>query len=181
MTVDIVRRGLWRLLAAGGVAAADLGGAGPATAAVGVRSEVDPILATCLEVTLRASMLMDANAADELAAQFTPDMEFVSPGTYPNVSLHGRDALRAFIAGRSPNHVSRHVCTNAIADHVADGQVRVKSYFSHYSGERPVGSTAALPMAGALRSVGEYEDTLRRTDEGWRIARRVGRFIFGGF
>jgi hypothetical protein len=125
-------------------------------------------------------MLMDANDADGLVALFTPDLEFVKPSTYPAVSIRGREQLRAVIAGRSPRFVSRHVCTNAIADWLGPDSVRVRSYFTHYSGTLQAGAPGGLPIAEALRSVGEYDDTLRRTHDGWRIARRVGHFSFGG-
>jgi hypothetical protein len=58
--------------------------------------------------------------------------------------------------------------------------VCVSSYFTHYSGERASDSDDAVPILGALRSVGEYEDHLIRTAQGWLIAKRIGRFIFGG-
>jgi len=176
MTIDAVRRRVSGLLSLGGLAA--LGGAGGPAQAEPADAVDD--LTTCRELTLRASMLMDANDADRLVALFTPDLEFVKPSTYPEVSIRGREQLRTVIAGRSPRFVSRHVCTNATADRLGPDSVRVRSYFIHFSGTRPVGATGALPIAEALRSVGEYDDTLRRTSEGWRIERRVGRFSFGG-
>jgi hypothetical protein len=174
MTIDAVRRRVSGLLTLGGLATLSAG----AARADPERASDD--LVTCRELTLRASMLMDANDAEGLVALFTPDLEFVKPSTYPEVSIRGREQLRAVIAGRSPQFVSRHVCTNAIADRLGPDSIRVRSYFTHFSGTRPVGATGALPIADALRSVGEYDDTLSRTGEGWRIARRVGRFSFGG-
>ena len=175
MTIDAVRRRVFNLLSLGGLAA--LGGAGAARARP-ERALDDP--AACRDLTLRASMLMDANDADGLVALFTPDLEFVKPSTYPVVSIRGRDQLRAVIAGRSPQFVSRHVCTNAVADRLGPDTIRVRSYFTHFSGTHPSSAVGALPIAEALRSVGEYDDTLSSTGEGWRIARRVGRFSFGG-
>lgn len=143
------------------------------------QAEAD-ILAECRELAVRASMLMDAGEADAMVALYTEDLEFVRPSTWPEVSIRGRTQFRDVIARRPSSFVSRHLFTNMIADRTGPDAVRVRSYFTHFSGTRQDGSDAALPMDSALRSVGEYDDHIVRLDGEWLIARRTGRFLFGG-
>jgi SnoaL-like protein len=181
--MGIDRRTFWAMGAFASTIAPSLAIAAPAPISYSegeMTTEDRAILADCRDVALRASMLMDANDADRLVALFTEDMEFVKPSTYPEVSIRGRAQFRAIIATRPAGFISRHICTNAVADRTGADSVTVKSYFTHFSGTRPPGSGAALPIADALRSVGEYEDRLVRTTGGWLIARRTGRFMFGG-
>ena len=124
-------------------------------------------------------MRMDANDVDGTIDLFTPDLEFIRPSSYPDLPIRGHAELRAAMHERPEDFVSRHVCTNQIVDRLDHDRVCVRSYFTHYSGTREIESEASLPISEALRSVGEYEDILVRTSAGWRIAKRVGRFVFG--
>ena len=176
--MTLPRRGFWG--AALALASLPLAGrAADNAAGDAVANPLDADLAACRDLTLRASMRMDANDADGLAALFTPDLEFVRPATYPEVAIRGRAALKAAIAARPPAFVSRHIFSNSVADRLGPDEVRVVSYFTHFSGMRTDGA-AAIPMEHALRSLGEYEDRVVRTPGGWRIARRVAHFVFGG-
>lgn len=175
--MTLPRRGLWipsmMLAAAAGLPRSAWGRPRPAPDAL------DPDLAACRELVLRASMRMDANDAEGLASLFTPDLEFVRPATYPEVTIRGRQALRDAIAARPATFVSRHLFSNSLAERVSADRIRVVSYFTHFSGQRG-DADQPIPMEHALRSLGDYEDTVVRTSEGWRIARRVARFVFGG-
>lgn len=181
MTVS--RRKFFALPAAGGL----LMVAGPAHAGAAndkqgtnmTQAEAD-ILTECRELAVRASMLMDAGEADAMVALYTEDLEFVRPSTWPDVSIRGRAQFRDVIARRSSSFVSRHLFTNMIADRTGPASVRVRSYFTHFSGTRKDGSEVALPIDSALRSVGEYDDQIVRIAGKWLIARRAGRFMFGG-
>jgi hypothetical protein len=175
--MTLPRRRLWiPMIALAGVASLGRAASARESDAAGL-GEGD--LTACKEIALRASMLMDANDTEGLVALFTPDLEFVRPATYPAVAIRGRPALRDAIVARGPDFVSRHLFTNSLADPLSDGTVRVRSYFTHFSGQRSPGGEP-IPMDHALRSLGEYDDTLVRTLEGWRISRRVARFVFGG-
>jgi hypothetical protein len=173
--MTVARRGLW----AAAAAAVGLGATRGARAAGPPRREADD-LAACRELALRASMLMDANDGPAMAALFTPDLIFIRPTTWPQATIRSRDALVAAIAARPAGLVSRHLLTNLLATRLDSDTVQVRSYFTHFSGTGPPDALGALPLAGALRSLGEYEDQMVRTAAGWRIARRVGRFAFGG-
>lgn len=140
----------------------------------------DAAIRACKNVTLRASMLMDADDCDALIALCTSGFEFVRPSTFPDVSIKGAEALRVAMRARPAGFVSRHICTNQIVELSGETVATVRSYFTHYSALRTTSANGAVPIAEALRSVGEYEDVVVRTAQGWRIARRTGRFIFGG-
>lgn len=171
--MKLPRRGLWApsmLLAAAAV---------PRRAQAGAAPGAEDDLAACRELVLLASMRMDADDADGLAALFTPDLEFVRPATYPAVVIRGRQQLREAIRARPAGFVSRHIFSNSVAERLSPDRVRVVSYFTHFSGQREDGERP-IPMEHALRSLGDYEDTVARTADGWRIARRVARFVFGG-
>ena len=176
--MKLPRRGFWG--AALALASLPLAGRAADAAPGGAAAQApDADLAACRDLALRASMRMDANDADGLVALFTPDLEFVRPATWPEVVIHGRAQLKAAIVARPTGFVSRHIFSNSVADRVGPDEVRVVSYFTHFSGTRTQGA-APIPMDHALRSLGEYEDRLVRTPDGWRIARRVAHFIFGG-
>ena len=134
--------------------------------------------ADCIQAATAATFYMDANDADALVRFFTEDLEFVRPATYPEVAIRGRADLHATIAGRDPNMMSRHVVSNFVPRRIAEDEIEVRSYFTHFRGQRPDGSEAPIPIEDALQSMGEYRDTLRRVGGRWLIARRVARFIF---
>jgi hypothetical protein len=142
--------------------------------------EYSAAVLACLDVTIRASMLMDAGDYEALVGLLMPDFEFVRPSTFPEVSIKGALELHAAMCARPSHFLSRHVCTNQVVDLTSDKLARVRSYFVHYSGMQVSPSQEPIPLTEALRSVGEYDDTVVQTAQGWRIARRVGRFIFGG-
>ena len=91
------------------------------------------------------------------AALFTEEGTF-DMGRDPVV---GREGLRKFAASMPPG--MRHVVANEVID-VDGDDAQVRAYVMLYGGSPP-----------SLAMMGEYEDTLRRTADGWRFARRVFR------
>lgn len=73
----------------------------------------------------------------------------------------GREALRKFAASVPPG--LRHVVVNEVVELDGD-QAHSRAYLLLFAGTPP-----------ALAMTGTYEDTLRRTPDGWRFARRVFR------
>lgn len=178
MTVS--RRKFFALPAAGGILMAAGSAEAKEKRGTNMTQAEAEILAECRELAVRASMLMDAGEADAMVTLYTEDLEFVRPSTWPEVSIRGRAQFRDVIARRPASFISRHLFTNMIADRTGPEVVRVRSYFTHFSGTRKDGSEAALPMESALRSVGEYDDRIVWMGGKWLIARRTGRFLFGG-
>jgi hypothetical protein len=83
------------------------------------------------------------------------DLEDMGAGT-----LHGRDALRAAAAAMGERNPVGHHVTNVVVTEGHDGEVRVRS--------KGIG----ILKDGRAGSV-VYEDRLRQTSAGWRIAHRA--------
>lgn len=125
-------------------------------------------LQACAQLTASFAVLVDHQRYDELAALFTEDCAFERPG----VNLHGREELRAFMAARPIDAISRHVCTMPLVEQIGPDAARGITYLVFYEGESAPSGPASLKGATAFA---EYHDEFRRTAEGWRIARRQVR------
>ncbi|MCW2889289.1 MAG: hypothetical protein QOE54_2917 [Streptosporangiaceae bacterium] len=116
-------------------------------------------------VVARIAQLSDMGDLDDYGALFTEDAHWELPG---GPAKHGRSEIRAAGAARraegvtGPGSHTRHaIGTVAVT---VDGDAAVaESYWQFYV------ETATAP---ALRSMGHYRDTFRRTPHGWRLARR---------
>lgn len=136
----------------------------------------------CQRLSLELSRHFDACDFDSAALLFTDDGEFVRPSTYPHHPVRGRKAIQELGATLPPGmrSASRHVCTNFIVDILAPDAAVCRSLFMRFGDNRPPEDRhAALPILEALRSIGEYEERMVRTSEGWRIQSRIGRFVLG--
>jgi uncharacterized protein (TIGR02246 family) len=102
----------------------------------------------------RYCLYIDTGAADEWAATFTEDGEFLRAGADP---LTGREALKAFATSLSSSTL-HHMVLNEIIDIDGDTATCRSSVF--------------VTSKGASVSTGRSEDALRRIDGSWRIARR---------
>jgi uncharacterized protein (TIGR02246 family) len=104
----------------------------------------------------RYCFAIDAKKADVFAELFTEDGIFdikVAP------AIKGREALRQFVPSIPDG--TRHMTMNEIIE-LDDDQATVRAY--------------VLVMKESPReigTVGEYEDILSRTPDGWRFARRT--------
>ncbi|HUG26295.1 nuclear transport factor 2 family protein [Piscinibacter sp.] len=129
---------------------------------------------SCRELVLQAAARVDAGDATGFADLFLANGVLVRPNTQP---LHGRDAIRDTYSKRPANRMTRHLVTNVLVDVQSSVQARVLSYVTLW-----VGSTDDAPgphgrPAQGPRVVGEFEDLLSLSSEGWRIARREARFL----
>ncbi|WP_322027945.1 nuclear transport factor 2 family protein [Burkholderia sp. BCC1977] len=136
---------------------------------------------SCEQLSLQVSRWFDLGDFERAAALFTEDAEFIRPSTYPNLPLRGRAAIQELGKQLPAGVMSRHVCSNFIVEVQGKDRVVCRSLFTRFGDNRPEDTRQQpLPIAECLRSVGEYEEHMVRTPEGWRIASRIGRFIFGG-
>jgi uncharacterized protein (TIGR02246 family) len=109
------------------------------------------------QLLARYNHLMDSHDDEGWAALFTEDAVFDAGGG----PVVGREALRKFAASVPAG--LRHVVVNEVID---------------IEGDEAHARANLLLFAGtprALAMMGTYDDTLRRTDGGWRFARRVFR------
>ncbi|WP_024802860.1 nuclear transport factor 2 family protein [Nocardia sp. BMG51109] len=116
----------------------------------------------------RQSWSIDAGAASEWAATFTPDGEFHSP-TYPD-PVAGAAALTEFAAGfdraaRAAGERHRHVLSNLLVDRIDADTLAVAAYLQ----------VVATRIGGESRLLRftTITDRLTRRDGGWLITRRV--------
>ncbi len=65
---------------------------------------------------------------------------------------------------QGPGTDSRHVLTTVAVNVESDDRATVRSYFLFF------GSTSAQP---ALRTMGQYDDVLVRSERGWQLAHRT--------
>ncbi|WP_420802434.1 nuclear transport factor 2 family protein [Streptomyces taklimakanensis] len=91
--------------------------------------------------------------------------------------MEGRAALRAYFGSRPADRLSRRPCTNVLVTVETAETARATAYFATY---RADGHTGGLVPPGPPVNVGHYEDVLRKTEEGWLIARRTLLPAFGG-
>jgi hypothetical protein len=108
----------------------------------------------------------DSPTQDLFAKVFSSDAVFRSGAT--GLSYEGLEAIQAWFSLGKPPHPPAHQTTNAYA-YVDGDTVRAKSKF-----------LAVNPTTGLPR-VGDYNDVLVKTEDGWRIHERVSSDRFGRY
>lgn len=110
---------------------------------------------------------------DGFVRVFTEDCIWQREG---QLSLSGRDQLRAFFVSRPENVVTMHVCSNLLVNVISTQRAEGRLYLTVFRSDRgadPQHLPPALPDV-----VAECFDDYQWTAEGWRIARRVTKFRF---
>jgi len=108
---------------------------------------------------------LDSGRVDDLVDLFTPDgvSDIAGVGTF-----EGHDALRASYAGFVPKRPQLHLVSNTVITSWTDDEATAISDLVFF---QRGGS------GWAVKIVGHYHDTLRRTDGAWRFQRRVTTFL----
>ena len=128
----------------------------------------------CRNLTVRYCQHLDHLDPDGFASIYTEDAVY-KPAVEP-VPIEGREAIRAWIGRYPKDRLGRHIATNQIVDVIDADKAKGTSYaivFREPAPQEGVISSRVMP-----RSLVEYTDTYRRTEEGWKIARRFYRFDF---
>jgi hypothetical protein len=108
----------------------------------------------------------DSPTQDLFAQVFTKDAVFSSGAT--GLRYEGLEAIQAWFAQGKPPHPPAHQTTNVYA-YVEGETVRARSKF-----------LAINPTTGLPR-VGDYNDVLAKTEDGWRIRARESSDRFGAY
>ena len=129
-------------------------------------------------VLARLAQLADSGDTDAYVAMLTDDVVWAMPENpaigLPASERHGRDEIatgqRNRMAGghQGPGSDTMHVVTTISVDvDIACGTATAHSSFQYWI------TTASAPM---IQNLGRYRDELRRTPDGWQLARRTITF-----
>ena len=126
-------------------------------------------------VVLASARLVDAQDWRGFADLFDSEGEL----TRPDGSLmKGREAVFQAYAARDPERLTQHVLTNHEVEIVSEQQARSRCLVLLWSGKRSDALSPKGRPADAAQQLGEFVDSLVRTPQGWRIARREASFMF---
>jgi len=131
-----------------------------------------------IEHECRKLMLLYCQHADHLnpeafAALFSEDA-YYNPAAHPE--MNGRAEILEWIKVYPRNRLARHCSTNQIVDVVDVDNAVGNSYAMVFRQDDPV---EGVPSGNvAPRSLVEYKDKFRRTEDGWRIAERQYQYGF---
>lgn len=129
----------------------------------------------CRQLALRFTAHCDRQEWPQACALLTEDAHFARP-TDPEHPLKGRAAIQAAFESRPSVSITRHICTNMIVTARSETEARGHLYALLYTGETS-DDDGAVTIADERQLVGEFEDDYVRTEDGWRIAKRVGKIV----
>lgn len=141
-------------------------------------SDIEKVMAErdCARLLLDSIHYNDAQDYVALVNLYCEDGELYRP-TDADTPLRRRAAILASYRNCPAARLTRHLYTNLRVDVESAERARAHCYLLVYGGDR---LTAEVPPYGHAadprRLVGEFEDELLKTNEGWRIARRRARF-----
>ncbi|WP_042364640.1 nuclear transport factor 2 family protein [Streptacidiphilus neutrinimicus] len=128
----------------------------------------------CERVVVEFVHRLDLGEPGSVAELFTEDGAWHWPDGERRVE--GREALRAYFAGRPADRLSRRLMTNILVTVESPTTARAVSYLTTY---RVDGYTGGMIEPRLPANVGHYEDTLRKVDGRWLIAVRTVQLAFG--
>ncbi|MEU3041640.1 MULTISPECIES: nuclear transport factor 2 family protein [Streptomyces] len=143
------------------------------------------------ELTDGVGRMLAERACERLIVEFGRRLDLGEPGEAAELftedgvwewaagerRIEGRAALRAYFDGRPADRLSRRVASNILVTVASPALARATSYFQTY---RVDGHTAGPVPARPPVQVGHYEDTFRRADGRWLLARRNLFLAFAG-
>lgn len=129
----------------------------------------------CRQLALRFTAHCDRQEWREACALLTGDVIFARP-TDPENPLVGKAAILTAFEARPSVRITRHICTNMIVTALSETEAKGHLYALLYTGE-PSDDGGGVTIADERQLVGEFQDDYLRTEEGWRIAKRVGKIV----
>ncbi|MGW5449082.1 nuclear transport factor 2 family protein [Streptomyces asiaticus] len=119
---------------------------------------------------------LDLGQPSSVAELFIPDG--VWEWSYDGRRVEGRDALRDYFGSRPADRLSRRMCTNILVTVDSAFSATATTYFATYRVDGYTEGTLIPPRLPA--NVGHYEDTFRKVDGIWLLAKRSLILPFGG-
>jgi len=136
--------------------------------------EISRVEDACGRLVYQAAAHADAGDYPAFAGLFTPDGELVRPD---GTSLRGPTAIVASYSQRSADRQTRHVLSRPLFSNVSSTACQATSLVTLWACDNrvaagPRGRPVLQPLV-----LGEFEDSFHFGDSGWRISRRVARFL----
>lgn len=128
--------------------------------------------AACATLVVDFANYIDSRRYAELVDLFAPDGQLDRLGTV----FSGRNEISRFLEARSPEVVTRHLCTNVRVDVASEDEASGLSYVLFFSATP--GAGAALPVSASPPSIVEWHDKFCRVGDDWKIRERQIRSIF---
>ena len=129
----------------------------------------------CRDTITRTARRVDAQDYEGFAALFTEDGVLQRPGGEP---LAGRAAIVAAYRARPASRITRHLLAGTVVDVQSADEAIAFSNVLLWAGDSGDEAGASGRPARGPQVAGEFEDRLRRCDDGqWRINHRVARFV----
>ncbi|MFG3346969.1 nuclear transport factor 2 family protein [Streptomyces sp. NPDC048018] len=136
-------------------------------------------------------LLLAERACERLIVDFVHKLDLGEPGDVAELftedgywywpegerRIRGRDALRAYFAGRPADRLSRRMCTNILVTVTSATTATAVTYFTTY---RADGYAGGFVPPRAPTQVGHYEDTFRKSDGRWLLDSRTLFLAFAG-
>lgn len=136
--------------------------------------QTEQIRRECERAFLQIARFTDQGPHHAIAQFFTEDGEFDRDGTV----LRGRAALLDLYAKRPASLMTRHLVSNVIVSPLSNEQAVCHAYATIYRFRTADGSSPVPPVTcEGPESIAEYEDQMVKTDDGWKVSRRVMKTI----
>jgi ketosteroid isomerase-like protein len=139
-------------------------------------SGLDFLLAehACRQVVVLSAQAVDRRDFAAFARLFVPDGVLIRPD---GTRLVGRAAIEAAYEQRSPDRLTRHLISNHLVQihdiERASSNCNVQLWGGSY---KDAEGSKGRP-ADATQLIGEFDDELVMTADGWRIRQRLARFV----
>jgi hypothetical protein len=117
---------------------------------------------------------LDHPDADGFAGIYTEDGMY-KPAALPE-PMYGREAIRDWLHAYPKDRLGRHVSTNQLVEVIDEDRATGRSYAIVF--REPAPRDGVLSDRVTPRSVVEYFDEFRRTEEGWKISARYYQVQF---
>ncbi|GAA1305386.1 hypothetical protein GCM10009647_023980 [Streptomyces sanglieri] len=135
--------------------------------------------------------LLAERACERLIIEFVHKLDLGDPGDVAELfvddgvwewaegdrRIQGRDALRAYFAGRPADRLSRRMCTNILVTLTSETTATATTYFTTY---RVDGYANGFVPARIPTQVGHYEDTFLKVNDLWLLRSRSLFLAFAG-
>ncbi len=136
--------------------------------------QAEHIRRECERVFMEIAWLTDHGPQHAIAQIFADDGELDRDGTV----LRGRAALLDLYAKRPASLMTRHLVSNVIVSLLSNERAVCQAYATVYRFRTADGSIPVPPVTcDGPESIVEYEDQMVRTNEGWKVGRRVMKTV----